>query len=64
MNVNEFARSIETGWKGKIVKIYPDNMAKMIGVDSLAQAIGGLTDEQALSHDDVQYFSLDDIKPM
>jgi hypothetical protein len=72
--VGDYARSIETGWLGKIVRIYDDPyqvdrdmpmiaclMAELVGVDFLAQVVGGLTREESLSKDDVQHFALADL---
>jgi hypothetical protein len=68
MNVGDFAASIETGWFGKIVAIETDGngdvMCEMIGVDQLALIVAGLTREEALSEDDVRWFSPDDLVPL
>lgn len=73
LKVGDYARSIETGWLGKIVEINPEvvmvaedrsfveHMAKMIGVDWLSHNILGRSIEESLSHDDIQYFSLSDL---
>ena len=73
--VGDYARNIESGWLGKIqslatetVKIddtrsYVKTMAKMIGVDELARNIGGLTTEESLSDNDIQWHSTDDLTP-
>jgi hypothetical protein len=66
-SVGDFARSLESGWLGKIVEIAPDQdgtpTAKMIGVDILGTQIMGLSREESLSHDDVQWFALADLLP-
>lgn len=72
--VGDYARSLETGWLGKIVEIKEETvhvddthsftvrMATMVGVDRLGQMMG-LKDDAVLCHDDIQDFSLDDLIP-
>jgi hypothetical protein len=74
--VGDYARSLETGWLGKIVEIktevvvvaedrsFVEHMATMIGVDRLSHDILGRSVEDCLSHDDIQYFSLSDLIPI
>lgn len=63
--VGDFARNVESGWKGKIVAFEFDGngdvMAKMIGVDWLAQTVAGLSDEESLASNDVQWHSPSDL---
>lgn len=54
-----FARSVESGWKGKVIAVEVLNgetFLKMMGVDWLVQMVAGFTDEEALTSDDVQWF--------
>ena len=74
--VGDYARSLETGWLGKIVEIrtevvkvaedrsFVEHMATMIGVDWMSQSILGRSIEDSLNHDDIQYFSLTDLIPL
>lgn len=72
--VGDFARNVENGWLGKIVEIgepqkvmiddtefFEETIVKLIGVDTLACAVGGLSWEAALSEDDIQFHSVDDL---
>jgi hypothetical protein len=65
--VGDYARSLETGWLGKILEIGPDHngdiMAKMMGVDILANLVIGLSAEESLSRDDIQWFAPADLLP-
>jgi hypothetical protein len=73
--VGDYARSLETGWLGKIVEIKPEvvmvaedrsfveHTARMIGVDWMSHTVLGRSVEECLSHDDIQYFSLSDLIP-
>jgi hypothetical protein len=64
--IGDYARSVETGWLGKIVAFKDrdgERFAKMIGVDVIAGLVGGLSIEESLSYDDVQWFVLDDLVP-
>lgn len=66
--VGDYARSLESGWLGKIIAIeHPTElgglMMKMMGVDWMAHEIAGLTAEESLSADDVQWFGTDDLLP-
>ena len=75
-HVGDYARSIETGWKGKILDIESkfvridaqsgcwEEMCKMVGVDHLVQMVTGLPDELALTPDDIQFFSVHDLVPV
>jgi hypothetical protein len=75
LKVGDYARSLETGWLGKIVEIktevvvvaedrsFVEHMAKMIGVDWMSHTILGRSIEESLSYDDVQFFSLTDLIP-
>ncbi len=65
--IGDFARSLETGWLGKIIawEAGPngDQLAKMMGVDWLAQTVAGLSADEALSSDDIQWFDVADLIP-
>lgn len=73
--IGDFARNIESGWLGRIEEIlapetvkvdethsFQETMCRMVGVDTLVCIAGGLTWEQAISEDDVQWHSLSDLK--
>jgi hypothetical protein len=66
--VGDYARSLESGWVGKILVFETDGngdrMARMIGVDNLAQLFGGLTMEESLTTDDIQWFAPADLIPI
>lgn len=69
----DFARSIESGWVGKIVGFSDDIykvddrrwhwgiMCKMVGVDEIAMMAGGLTPSEAISDDDTAWYSPSDL---
>ena len=71
-HIGDFARSIETGERGKILELTPEyvkvddhsgfwcTMVKMQMVDGLAQIVAGLSDEEGLSTE-IQYFSTEDL---
>ena len=66
IQVGDYARNIESGWKGKIRRLYKHNdeqMAEMIGVDELVQLVFGKTDEECLSKDDIQFHAVADLLP-
>ena len=72
--VGDFARSVESGWIGKIVEVFkfsePDghcgiceeDECRMVGVNLLAHTIGGSPINECIDHDDVQWFSADDLR--
>ena len=63
--IGKYARSIESGWIGKITDIEyqgGDLMCKMIGADEIAVAVAGVTVEESLSSNDVQWFAPEDLK--
>jgi hypothetical protein len=66
--VGDWARNIESGWKGKIVAFedVPDlgPLVRMQGVDWLVQTVCGLSNEEALTPDDIHWFSTDDLVPL
>lgn len=54
--IGKFARSIESGWLGRVVAVEyhdSDTMLRMEGVNELFEA--------AIDHDDIQWFSPDDV---
>lgn len=74
--VGDFARNVESHWLGKIQRIYNEPyqvesdgptydcfMAEMIGVDTLAATVAGLTWEECLSSNDIQHHALADLIP-
>lgn len=67
LSAGDYARNVESGWLGKIVAFERDNnldwMAKMVGVDVMATHIAGLSQEESLSEDDVQWHSPGDLVP-
>jgi hypothetical protein len=63
--VGRFARSIESGWLGKVVGIDAYNgetMLKMQGVNELCQMIFGGSPEEHLDNDDTQWFTPEDVR--
>ena len=73
--VGDYARSIESGWIGRIRRIYNEPYrvregdppidelyAEMIGVDTLACTVSGCSWDEALSDNDIQHFALDDLR--
>ncbi len=74
--VGDYARSIESGWLGKIqdlkeevtpvddTRSFTEIMATMIGVDELARVVGGLDVDEALASNDIQHFSTADLVPV
>lgn len=60
-HVGRYARSIESGWLGKVVAIDGD-MLKMQGVNGLYRTMKGGDIEDALDADDVQWFTPDDLR--
>lgn len=67
-SVHDYARSLESGWLGKILSIEDDQYgtptARMVGVDGMAHAIMGMSAEESLSFDDIQWFALADLLPV
>ena len=60
-----WAKSIESGWKGQVIAIEEFNedvMYKMVGICWLSQVVGGQTMEEAISSDDIQWFSPYDVR--
>ena len=60
-----WAKSIESGWKGQVIAIEEFNgdvMYKMVGICWLSQVVGGQTLEEAISSDDIQWFSPYDVR--
>ena len=57
-NVGRYARSVESGWKGKIVGV-DGECYRMMGVNFLAEVILG---EEHLDLDDTQWFVPDDLR--
>lgn len=60
-----YARSIESGWLGKVVGVevcdgFP--MLRMQGVNELCRMVAGGSLEENLDSDDTQWFSPDDVK--
>jgi hypothetical protein len=75
LKVGDYARNIESGWLGKILRIYNspsrfqagdplvDNwMAEMIGVDTLVVTVTGCSWADALSENDMQHHAIDDLR--
>ena len=60
-SVGDYARSLESGWLGKIVEIDGKGMAKLIGVDWVAYTIMDESLDDSLCPDDVRWFALDDL---
>ncbi len=63
-NVGRYARSVETGWLGKIVDVETSNgeaMFKMQGVNMLYRTLKGGDIEDALDDDDTQWFAPADV---
>lgn len=58
-----FARSIESGWRGKVLAVehHGEPMLKMMGVDWLTSVLTRCTDEEALTPDDIQWFAPADV---
>jgi hypothetical protein len=65
-HVGRFARSVESGWLGKVVAIDRRDpecaMLKMQGVNELCRMVAGGSHEQWLDEDDTQWFCVDDVK--
>jgi hypothetical protein len=65
--IGRYARSIESGWLGKVIALETIGglpMCRMVGVNDLHRILLGGDIEDALDHDDVQWFSPDDLKLM
>lgn len=64
--VGDYARNVESGWLGKIRSFGHDHngdlMAEMVGVDAVATHVMGMTREQSLCEDDVQWHDPRDLK--
>ncbi len=64
--IGRFARSIESGWLGKVIAIEKDQdgltMLKMQGVNELCRTILGGDIEAHLDDDDTQWFVPEDVK--
>ena len=59
--VGRYARSIESGWLGKVVGIEGD-MLRMQGVNELVRTIRGGDIEDCLDDDDTQWFVPEDVR--
>ena len=74
--VGDYAQNVESGWIGRIESIMPrtvkidDNLffteveCRMIGVDPMASNILGMSFDDSLSADDVQYHAMADLIPV
>ena len=63
--IGKYARSIESGWYGKVTDIEyrgGDVLCKMIGVDELAVTVAGISNEEALASNDIQWFAPEDLR--
>ena len=65
--IGRYARSIESGWLGKVVSVEPPDadgfiMLKMQGVNELVRTIKGGDIEDCLDADDVQWFAPEDVR--
>ena len=60
-HVGRYARSIESGWLGKVIAIDGETL-KMQGVNDLYRAMMGGDIEDALDDDDIQWFTPDDVR--
>lgn len=65
--IGQFARSVETGWLGKVVSVEKENhgdqiLCKMVGVDELYRTLKGGDIEAALDESDVQWFVPEDLR--
>ncbi len=63
--MGRFARSVESGWLGKVVGVEShggDTMLRMQGVNVLCWQIAGGSIEDHLDTDDVQWFSPADLR--
>lgn len=63
--IGRYARSVESGWLGKIIGVRQDGgetMCEMHGVSELHRAIKGGDIEDAVDTSDTQYFTTDDLK--
>jgi len=63
-HVGRYARSIETGWLGKVIAVedHGEPMLKMIGVNQLYRTMKGGHIDDALDHDDTQWFAPADVR--
>lgn len=60
-HVGRYARSIESGWLGKVIAIEGEYL-KMQGVNQLYRNMLGGDIEDALDSDDFQWFTPDDVR--
>lgn len=60
-HVGRYARSIESGWLGKVIAIDGD-LLKMKGVNELVRDIIGGDLEDLLDADDTQWFTPEDVR--
>jgi hypothetical protein len=63
--VGQYARSIESGWLGKVTAIEfhgGDLLCKMAGVDMLHNDVTGGTLDESLANNDTQWFVPEDLK--
>lgn len=59
--IGRYARSVESGWLGKVIAVEGD-MLKMQGVNELCRTIAGGEMEEHLDDDDFQWFDPNDLK--
>lgn len=59
-----WARSIESGWRGMVIDVedHGTPMFKMVGVCELSIMVAGLSLADAMSSDDIQWFSPFDLR--
>ncbi len=63
--VGQFARSIESGWLGKVIAVEThdgDTMLRMQGVNELCLIVAGGKASDWLDEDDIQWFAPDDVE--
>lgn len=66
MQIHDVARNIESGWKGKIRRIFDQDgiqMAEMVGIDTLVQNTLFMTDDECLDETDIQWHAIADLVP-
>lgn len=64
-HVGKFARSIESGWLGKIVGVEVQDgltMFRMKGVNTLTHTVGGGNIDDHIDEDDTQWFTPEDVR--
>jgi hypothetical protein len=60
-NIGRFARSIESGWLGKIIAV-DGEFYEMKAVNELCQMIAGGDNDEWIDEDDTQWFVHDDLR--